>query len=144
MKKLILTAVCMVGLSACNQPAKNTEKKPADERKAVGSDKDDHGCMASAGQTWSELKQNCIQVFNEGFRLNPVNAQNNAAVISAFVLMGDDQKKAELFLPDREDQQAVLLDKDSKGMYQNGQYSYDPIKSVLYVDGKEQYKGNVE
>ncbi len=134
----------MVGLSACNQSAKTTEKNIMNEKQAVGSDKDDHGCIASAGQIWSELKQDCIQVFNEGFRLNPVAPQKDAAVISAFILLNDDQSKLELFLPDQTDHHTIILNKDAQGIYQNDQYTYDPAKSVLYVQGIEKYKGNVE
>lgn len=134
----------MVGLSACNQSAKTTEKNIKNEKQAVGSDKDDHGCIASAGQTWSELKQDCIQVFNVGFRLNPVAPQKDAAVISAFILLSDDQSKLELFLPDQTDHRTIILNKDAQGVYQNDQYTYDPDKSVLYVQGIEKYKGNVE
>ncbi len=146
MKKLIFTAVCLAGLSACNKPAPTptNENTATNEQKAIGGDKDDHGCLTSAGQTWSELKQNCIQVFNEGFRLNPVNPPKGAAVISAFVLMSDDQKKLELFLPDEDEHETTILNNDGKGMYENDEYKYDPEKSVLYVDGVEKYKGNVE
>lgn len=144
MKKLILTAVGLVGLSSCNKPVKAPESTVIHEKKAVGSDKDDHGCMTSAGQTWSELKQNCIQVFNEGFRLNPVAPEKDAAVISAFVLWSQDKNKIELFLPDVADHETFILNKTGKDVYQNGQYKYDADKSVLYVDGIEKYKGNVE
>ncbi|MDQ1096714.1 MULTISPECIES: hypothetical protein [Chryseobacterium] len=133
----------MVVLSACNKPAQTNESTVKNEQKVVGADKDDHGCKASAGQTWSELKQDCIQVFNEGFRLNPVAPKKDAAVISAFVLMSDDKSKLELFLPDQANH-TLILNKSDKGMYQNDQYQYDPVKSVLYVNGVEQYKGNVE
>ncbi|GEN78019.1 hypothetical protein [Chryseobacterium hagamense] len=145
MKKLILTAACMISLSACNKTGPATTGNTVNpEQRATGADKDDHGCMASAGQTWSELKHNCIQVFNEGFRLNPVKPEKGAAVISAFVLMSDDKIKAELFLPDAPDHQSIILTKANEDIYQNGQYKYDAYQSVLYVDGVEKYKGNVE
>jgi len=144
MKKLILTTVCIAGLTACNKPSPTTGNTVTNENKTVGTDKDDHGCMASAGQTWSELKHNCIQVFNEGFRLNPVKPEKGIAVISAFVLMSDDKIKAELFLPDAPDHQSIILTKTNEDVYQNGQYKYDAYKSVLYFNGVEKYKGNVE
>ncbi|WP_294205319.1 hypothetical protein [uncultured Chryseobacterium sp.] len=143
MKKLILTAVGFAVLSACNKPRTN-ENTIKNEQKAVGADQDDHGCKASTGQTWSELKQNCIQVFKEGLRLNPVAPPKDAAVTSAFVLMSEDQNRLELFLPEQTDHHTVILNKSDKGMYQNDQYQYDPVKSVLYLNGVEQYKGNVE
>lgn len=144
MKKLILTAAGLVVLSACNKPSETNTTTVKNEQIAVGADQDDHGCKASAGQTWSELKQNCIQVFNEGFRLNPVIPPKEGAVTSAFILMSDDQNKAELFLPDQADHHSIILTKDDKGIYENRQYRFDSVKSVLFFNGKEQYKGNVE
>ncbi len=144
MKKLIVTTLCLTGLAACEKPAKTTEQKSEPEQKAVGTDKDSHGCKASAGQTWSELKQNCIQVFNEGFRLNPVDPPKDAAVISAFIILSTDQSKLELFLPDAAAQQSLILDKTGKDLYENGPYKYDSNKSILYVNDAEKYKGNVE
>jgi len=139
MKKLALLTVCLAGLSACEKP-KITENNIKKEKQAVGSDKDDHGCIASAGQTWSELKQDCIQIFNKGFRLNLVEPKKDEAVISAFILMSDDQSALELFLPDH----TVILKKTDKNVYKNNQYKYDSDNSILYVDGVERYKGNVE
>lgn len=111
---------------------------------SVGADKDDHGCMASAGQTWSELKQDCIQIFNQGFRQNPTESKKGEAVISAFVLASDDQSKVELFLPDNAHHHSIMMNKTGKDNYQNDKYKYDSYKSILYIDGIEKYKGNVE
>jgi hypothetical protein len=69
---------------------------------AAGADRDGHGCIGSAGYTWSLLKSKCIRVFEEGVRLDPVLQPSDAA-ISAFILFRSktDFRKAELFLPDR-------------------------------------------
>lgn len=144
MKKLIVTAVCLMSLSACNKPAQATENNDKKGHTTVGSDKDNHGCKGSAGQTWSELKQDCIQIFNVGFRLNPIESKKDEAVISAFVLLNDDQTKAELFMPDNTDHHTIILNQSEKNRYKNDQYTYDSYRSVLYIDGVEKYKGNVE
>lgn len=145
MKKLTLIAICMAGLSSCNKPGKTTENTVKENKQALGSAKDEHGCVASAGQTWSQLEQNCIQVFNKGFRLNPAGPKKSEAVISAFILFSDDQSKIELFLPqDAGRNNTFILNKVSKDTYQNEHYKYDSNKSVLYIDGVEKYKGNVE
>lgn len=140
MKKLILIAICFVGLSSCDKPAKMAGNNIKEEKPAVGSEKDSHGCIATAGQTWSELKKDCIQIFNEGLRLNPVEVQKNNSVISIFVLLNDDRSKLELFLPDN----TIMLTKSDQGIYQNDNYEYDSEKSVLYVNGIKKYEGNVE
>ena len=124
MKNLVLM-LALGSLAACNSV------------KMVGNDKDNHGCKESAGQTWSELKQNCIQVFNEGTRLNPINAQKDGAVISAFLVFNGDQSKAELFLTDKPN---VILKKTQNGNYTSGKYVYSSSDSTLYIDGKAVYK----
>ena len=35
------------------------------EEQIVGGDKDEHGCIGSAGYTWCELKQECLRVWEE-------------------------------------------------------------------------------
>ncbi|UOE37484.1 hypothetical protein [Chryseobacterium oryzae] len=143
MKKLSLIVICALGISACNKPIKNTDNS-SKQVQSVGNDENDHGCIASAGQTWSELKKDCIQIFNQGFRLNPINSKKGEEVISAFILVSEDQSKVELFLPDNSDHNSIILDKTGKNTYQNNQYKYDLYSSILYVDNIEKYKGNVE
>ena len=124
MKNLVLMLV-LGSLAACNSS------------KMVGNDKDSHSCKGSAGQTWSELKQNCIQVFNEGTRLNPIDVQKDEAVISAFLVFNGDLSKAELFLSDKPN---VILNKIQDGNYTAGKYVYNSSESTLYIDGKAVYK----
>lgn len=45
-----------------------TEKVPVSaesKEQMVGNDKDEHGCIGSAGYTWSEEKQKCIRPWEE-------------------------------------------------------------------------------
>lgn len=114
---------------ACNSP------KPG----MVGNDKDNHSCKGSAGQTWSVLKNNCIQVFNEGTRLNPIKTKEGEAIISAFVLFNNDQSKAELFLGN---QPNIILNKNSVGNFASGKYLYKASESTLYISGKAEYQKN--
>lgn len=145
MKKLILTTIFLFGLTSCNKSVKTAENNIKEKREAPGSYKDNHGCITSAGQTWSQLQQDCIQVFNKGFRLNPIEYKKDEAVISAFILFNDDQSKLELFLPEDDDQnKTFILNKVNNEIYQDEHYKYDSNKSVLYVNGIEKYKGNVE
>ena len=143
MTKLAIVAIGMLMLSACGGSADKAEKKVQHEPVTVGADKDEHGCIGSAGYTWSKLKNDCVQIFNVGFRLNPVTVEKDKEVISAFVLMGDDQAKVELFLPN-DDQQSILLNKTADLTYGDETYRYDSKKSILYIKDKIAYKGNVE
>ncbi len=61
----------------------------------VGGDKDEHGCIGSAGYTWSQLKQTCIRSFEL-----PIQLLNPEGTITAGLHFSDDLSNAELFLPD--------------------------------------------
>lgn len=63
--------------------------------KMPGSDKDNHGCLASAGYRWSTLKKKCIRSFELPLQLT--NADNTFA---AGVIFSDDKKQAEIFTKD--------------------------------------------
>ena len=49
----------------------------------AGADKDAHGCIASAGYTYSELKKECIRTFEQKIQLKEIATQGNytAAVL---------------------------------------------------------------
>ena len=64
----------------------------------VGGDRDKHGCIGSAGYTWSNIQNKCVRIFEVGIRLNPSQLEPNQAVISAFILFNKNQRKAELFI----------------------------------------------
>jgi len=148
MKKLAFIVMTLVTLAACNNaPKHNQSEKIADQSKkeatpSIGGSKDEHGCLVAAGQTWSEIKQGCIQVFNVGLRLNPTEKKEGEAVISAFVVVSDDQSKLELFLPDNKN--TIILDKVENNVYQKDSYKYDAKKSALYENNTIKYKGDVE
>ena len=36
----------------------------------IGGNKDEHGCLTAAGYTWSELRRDCIRIFEDGVRVN--------------------------------------------------------------------------
>lgn len=143
MKKLIILSAGIFALVACNspksQPSNSDENQPKVEEQAIGGDKDDHGCLASAGETWSELKQSCIRVFSDGLRLNPTEIKKDEAVISAFVVFNDDKSKLELFLPDNS-KEHIILEKSKGDIYQDATYKYDANTSTLYIDGNKKYE----
>ncbi|MFZ7306048.1 hypothetical protein [Avibacterium avium] len=60
----------------------------------VGSDRDEKGCIPSAGYTWSELKQQCVQPFTiADIRLtDPENP-----TLAVYVILAEEQGKAEVF-----------------------------------------------
>ena len=68
----ILSALilCPGLLFSCGQHKAKQESLAENEANdMVGIDKDEHGCIASAGYTWSEVQLNCIRLFESGIRL---------------------------------------------------------------------------
>lgn len=119
-----------------------TEVAPSatEEMPPVGGNRDTHGCIGSAGQSWSELLQDCIQVFDVGTCLNPIEVKDNDAVISAFIVTkADDNSQVELFISTEETHPLLKQEKD--GTYKNGKYVYTPKTKELSIDGKVAYKG---
>lgn len=144
MKKVFITVISMLALAACNNNAQQQDTAAADstaqaqEAPAIGGDRDEHGCIPSAGQSWSQLRQECVQVFEVGTRLNPVEKKEGEAVISAFVLFNDDRSKAEIFLPNS-DVESIILDKVADGTYKADRYAFNDAEQALYVDGKKAF-----
>ena len=149
MKKLSIVAVMAMTMIACNNSnstqttqTETTEITPSatEEMPPVGGDRDTHGCIGSAGQSWSELLQDCIQVFDVGTCLNPIEVKDNDAVISAFIVTKEgDNSQVELFITTEETHPLLKQEKD--GTYKNGKYVYTPKTQELSIDGKVAYKG---
>lgn len=146
MKKLTLLCLSLFIIAACNDGTnkssiqeENTEQSKT-ESDVVGENKDTHGCLTSAGETWSELLQDCIRVFEVGQRLHPVKTSEGEAVISAFAVFNADQSKVELFLPETES--VTVLDQAEDQLYKNEVYTYNVETSELYISGEKAYTGN--
>ena len=65
----------------------------------TGADRDKHGCIPSAGTAWSQVKQACVQPWQEGIRLNQT-AQAGSAQFAAYVILSADGTRAEVFTKD--------------------------------------------
>ena len=145
MKKTFTLSVVALAFAACNnstpQQADNAAEEPTtpQQEMMVGDDRDEHGCIGSAGYTWSALRGECIQVFEVGTRLNPVDVEQEEAVISAFIVSKEgDNSQVELFITG-EDQNPILK-KEADGTFKNGKYTYNAQTKELSVDGKVAYK----
>lgn len=145
MKKTFTLSVVALAFAACNnstpQQADNAAEEPTtpQQETMVGGDRDEHGCIGSAGYTWSALRGECIQVFEVGTRLNPVDVEQEEAVISAFIVSKEgDNSQVELFITG-EDQNPILK-KEADGTFKNGKYTYNAQTKELSVDGKVAYK----
>lgn len=133
-KKWILFLVCSLILVGCNAGKKNDKEsgQPKTEimkQEKVGADKDEHGCIASAGYTWSEVQQSCIRLFEKGIRLNAIEGGG-----SSFIVFSLDSTKAELFFSG--DEKSEILERRS---LPSGGFAWniedDDTKNVRLIDG---------
>ncbi|NML72445.1 hypothetical protein HHL23_22065 [Chryseobacterium sp. RP-3-3] len=89
MKKQILVMTILLASVSYGQ-----EIRP----KALGSDRDKHGCIGSAGYTYSQIKKDCIRLFEQKILLKETDPKGSYA-LSAAIAFSEDDKKAEIFLP---------------------------------------------
>ena len=89
-----ITLVLAAGLSTGAVAASG-----GDTNKAAGSDRSAEGCIGSAGYTWSQLRQECVRLFEAGVPL--YNVEDPASTSVAYVVGGGATEPLELFLPDR-------------------------------------------
>jgi hypothetical protein len=102
----------------------------------AGADKDAHGCIASAGYTYSQLKKECIRTFEQKIQLKEIATKGN---YTAAVLFNKDQSKAEIFL--KEETKRVILKRAAKGVWKNTTYTLTQDKGfVLSKNKKAIYK----
>ena len=145
MKKTFALSVLALAFAACNnstpeQTDDTAEDSTTPQQETLeGGDRDEHGCIGSAGYLWSALRGECIQVFEVGTRLNPMDVEQEEAVISAFIVSKEgDNSQVELFITG-EDQNPILK-KEADGTFKNGKYTYNAQTNELSVDGKVAYK----
>jgi hypothetical protein len=100
----------------------------------AGGDADAHGCRASAGDTWSVLKHDCIRVWETGTRLEPLKPQGTATY-TATVIIGSG--RAELFVYDHEG--SLMLKKAGfwSNRWQGGGYTLTRQDGGLVLSGAE-------
>ena len=74
MKNTLVLSIIALAFAACNnttpQEADNTDGQPSttEEMPMVGGDRDEHGCIGSAGYTWSALRGECIPPQSRGYK----------------------------------------------------------------------------
>jgi hypothetical protein len=65
-----------------------------------GTAPDAHGCNASEGYLWSEVRKTCIQPWQAGAQFTPSDPRKGGQRV-AFVVLSDDRGKAEVFFTGR-------------------------------------------
>ena len=110
----------------------------------VGADKDAHGCIASAGYTYSVVRQECVRVWEVGTALMPT-IQLGEPVLAAYVIRSANWQHAEVFLPGQEGSfvltlQTVPGDFTWTDPYGTWKLTYDKIQGwKLFQDGQMVY-----
>ncbi len=113
----------------------------------VGNDSDEHGCKPSAGYSWSVVKNECIQIFNSGIRLD-AQAANLDKTMSAFIVFKSESEdaQAELYLPSAK--KSILLAKNKKngaGKWTNKNYVLSQWKGMYTLENSKKkvlYQGH--
>lgn len=142
----IIFAVSML-FASCDLILKPRDKENEvdvnDKKVVLGTDKDEKGCVTSAGYRWSEIRKNCIRVFEEGYRLAPfknpetVNEEDSEqATLNAYVIFSEDKDSAEVFVPNSS-KSIVLTDGNSGKIFDNGEWKLEINKSYVLKKGTE-------
>ena len=109
MKKISGALAFVALLGACTPQGQTTSPAVAP---VAGADRDAHGCIASAGYTWSSVRKQCIRIFEAGLAFEPDPAPAQGAVLAAYVVLAPAEGSvmaAELFVPGRDAPIAMSL-----------------------------------
>lgn len=106
-KNLVLIVACLLMQTISFS---QTKQQPI-----VGSDMDAHGCKASAGYTFSKVKNNCVRLFEEPVQLKELNPKESYTS-NCTIIFSKDQRKAEVFIPN-EKTSVILLRSGKSGSY---------------------------
>ncbi len=132
MKKIILLSAMFLGSFVFAQ--KSTP--------VLGDDRDVHGCIGSAGYTYSQLRNNCIQTFNQKIKLKEVNSDKSYTSMTA-VIFTKNLKKAEIFIPDG-NAKSIILDKEGKEkVWKSGSHIKDSYVLAPYKKSYQIKKNDV-
>lgn len=102
------------------------QKKPV-----LGGDRDVHGCIGSAGYTYSQIKNDCVRVFEQKIKLNEVSSDKSYSTMTA-VIFSKDMKRAEIFIPNG-NAKSIILTKEGKGkIWKSGSYIKESYVLVPY------------
>jgi len=113
---LLFTALFLFSCKWTDQAGPESEgENPslASKDTTIVNDKDEHGCLATAGYIWSKMNKECVKGYT-GVQLNPFDKpENEDETLSAFVLFSEDLNKAEVFLPN--DSNSIVLTRLAEG-----------------------------
>jgi hypothetical protein len=149
MKKIATIFIFSIIIYSCkltdeNDVEEKVVKNTTTKDSTVVNDKDENGCLSSAGYVWSKVNNECVKGYS-GIQLNPMNVANNEdETASAYVLFNEDASMAEVFLPN--ETTSIVLTRSTEGkpwVYKDWQLiawkGY-----VLKKGGDNKYMGDAE
>ena len=97
----------------------------------LGGDRDVHGCINSAGYTYSQIKNDCVRVFDQKIKLKEVGSDKSYTTMTA-VIFSKDMKRAEIFIPDGK-AKSIILEKEGKDkIWKSGSHIKETYVLVPY------------
>ena len=149
MKRISTLLLVMLLVSSCkltDQKEDEVTQNVATTSKdsTVVNDKDENGCLASAGYVWSKVNKECVKGFS-GIQLDPIDKPDNEdETLSAYVMFNEDASQAEVFLP--KDTASIVLTRNAEGKpWVLKEWQLVPWKGyVLKKDGKSRFAGDGE
>lgn len=117
-KKISIFILVLLSISSCrltdkSEQIQETKNSLTTKDSSVVNDKDENGCLASAGYVWSKVNKECVKGFS-GIQLNPIDKlENEDETLSAYVMFNEDASKAEIFLP--KDTTSIILSRSYEG-----------------------------
>lgn len=118
---IVFLTLCMI---CCKSVSKESSKN-----QLIGGHRDAHGCLSAAGYQWSEIKQECVRIFEIGTHLIPISTKEGEAIFAAYIYI--EEEKAELFI----DTSSAILIRTTSDTYKDGIYEYDVLTEILYTKG---------
>ena len=110
---LVLILLFSCRLNHHKQEDKITGITTASKDSTLVNDKDENGCLASAGYVWSKVNKECVKGFS-GIQLNPINKPDNQdETLSAYIMFNENATLAEIFLP--KDTASIVLTRVANG-----------------------------
>lgn len=139
----LLCAGTLLAGCASNREKKVEAADKAEKAGMVGNDRDEHGCIASAGYTWSEVQKDCIRLWEKGVRLSAVEDTGK----TLFLVFSPDSMQVELFFSAEDAPNEILFrrglpaggyawnveDDDTKNVrLENGQWTVSQRGKLVY------------
>ena len=79
---VFLVCACSEG-NPSTSSSENAATAAKNDTTSVGGDRDEHGCIPSAGYVWSAVQGKCIRTFESGVKLLPAEMPTDGSAVFA-------------------------------------------------------------